>query len=344
MGFSDPTPPPTIASPPMFGEGGGYWAAFSSEQQQSYQNQQSNSISQFDQFYTYHNQNPNPPFKRLKPSEKPPNYSQPNRPSNPLTIPGNRGTSHIFYKTRICAKFIEGTCRNGEHCTFAHGPDDLREPPSNWQDLVREMEKDKGAAVGGGVAGGGGSGVGGVWGEERGLMHRMKICKKYFNGEECPYGDKCNFLHERGPQPPAKKVRVDPPGPGYGERESSAISIGLMADRGDPVGAWKTRMCSKWEMGQCRYGDRCHYAHGSSDLILCDGPEMGVIGGGGAISRKAVGSVHGGAPPANMAVGDGDGGGGEEKRSKWKLNKKINRIYADWLDDVSPPRGLPGTA
>lgn len=27
--------------------------------------------------------------------------------------------------------------------------------------------------------------------------------------------------------------------------------------------------------------------------------------------------------------------------SKWKLNRQINRIYADWWDDLSPPRNSP---
>lgn len=50
------------------------------------------------------------------------------------------------------------------------------------------------------------------------------------------------------------------------------------------------------------------------------------------------------APPANPAsaaaapvIVDAE----EKAKSKWKLTKKVNRIYADWLDDVSPPRSLP---
>ncbi|KAJ0524317.1 putative transcription factor C3H family [Helianthus annuus] len=53
-------------------------------------------------------------------------------------IPVNRGTTHIFYKTRMCQKFLDGTCRNGNGCTFAHGPNDLCEPPPNWQELVKD--------------------------------------------------------------------------------------------------------------------------------------------------------------------------------------------------------------
>lgn len=55
----------------------------------------------------------------------------------------------------------------------------------------------------------------------------MKLCKKFYNGEECPYGDRCNFLHG-GPS----KFRDD-----SGRfRETSAICIrtsGMPAGQGN---------------------------------------------------------------------------------------------------------------
>ncbi|VVA93794.1 unnamed protein product [Arabis nemorensis] len=51
-------------------------------------------------------------------------------------LPVNKGTANIFYKTRICKRFWAGFCRKGEQCKFAHGIEELRQPPSNWQDLV----------------------------------------------------------------------------------------------------------------------------------------------------------------------------------------------------------------
>ncbi|EPS73628.1 hypothetical protein M569_01134, partial [Genlisea aurea] len=98
------------------------------------------------------------------------------------------GTSHIFYKTRLCVQFRDGNCRNGDLCTFAHGTHDLRHPPSNWQELIR----DRGPGNGN-------------WGDDQTMIQRLKLCKKYFNGEECPYGEKCNFLHERPPPQTMKK-------------------------------------------------------------------------------------------------------------------------------------------
>lgn len=248
MSFPDPTQPPNpfISPPYSGGDAAAYWPPFwvGSEQQQ--QQQHSDLMQHFHQ------------SKKPRTSEKPPNFAPFQPPMNPrinqTNAPINKGTSHIFYKTRICAKFMEGTCRNGDQCTFAHGVEDLREPPPNWQELIREKER---------VNGGGG------WGDDQRMIHRMKICKKYYSGEECPYGDKCNFLHER-PSPPMKKLKVDMPG----QRESSAISIGVTGEgRGnggelDQAAGWKMRICSRWEIGQCTYGERCHFAHGNSGINI----------------------------------------------------------------------------
>ncbi|KAL2228195.1 zinc finger CCCH domain-containing protein 39 isoform X1 [Sesamum indicum] len=325
MSYPDSTPPPqSFLSPPFAGgDGGGYWPPFlmgNDHQQQ----QQPDLISQFDR---------PPPFKRPRTNEKPQNFSpfpQMNPRINPPNIPGNKGTSHIFYKTRICAKFTEGTCRNGEHCTFAHGAEDLREPPPNWQELIREKERGAGS---------------GSWGDDQRMIHRMKICKKYYNGEDCPYGDKCNFLHERGP-PPLKKFKVDMPG----QRESSAISIGVTGDaRGsstdfDQTAYWKTKLCSKWEMGQCPFGERCHFAHGQSELKYSGTlDEAELVMNAVPVPRKAASVSAFSTPPANPMVAPPLNVDGEQKKtSKWKLTKKINRIYADWLDDLTPPNCSPG--
>ncbi|KAG6397305.1 hypothetical protein SASPL_143471 [Salvia splendens] len=289
MSFPDPTQPLNpFTSPPYSGNAAAYWPPFwaGSEQQQ---------IPQFNQ------------SKRPRASENPPNFP-PFQAMNQTNAPINKGTSHIFYKTRICAKFTEGTCRNGDQCTFAHGAEDLREPPPNWQEIIREKERG---------------------GDDQRLIHRMKICKKFYNGEECPYGDKCNFLHER----PPKKLKVEMPG----QRESSAISIGVMGSVGevDQVAGWKMRICSRWEMGQCNYGERCHFAHGSSDLRY-----SGSIDEGEATNAaRKVASVSPLPAPCGAAVAVAPV---EEKRiSKWKLTKKINRIYGDWLDNLTPPHLSP---
>ncbi|KAF5802847.1 putative transcription factor C3H family [Helianthus annuus] len=254
-------------------------------------------------------------------------------------IPVNRGTTHIFYKTRMCQKFLDGICRNGDGCTFAHGPNDLREPPPNWQELVKDNR--------GGNAGGNWN-----WNDDQKIIHRMKICKKFYNGDECPYGERCNFLHES----PAKfkaEAGVD----GGRTRESSVINIRTVVDRGQSqteagqdcitigktdqdasrgsvkTSFWKTQICGKWEMtGQCIFAEKCHFAHGLAEL------QTGRVEGdrhhyGGSVAAHMVSgpiteplatASATAVPVVRRGVGKGF----------LKLaNKKLNRIYGDWIDD-----------
>lgn len=291
------------------------------------------------------------PFKRPRNYDYNPPNSAPFPPVNPRTnLPNplvNRGTSNIFFKTRMCVKFLDGNCRNGESCSFAHGFEDMREPPPNWQDIIRE--KDRGV---------------GNWNDDQRIIHRMKICRKFYNGEECSYGEKCNFLHE---SPSKFKNDISIPLP----RESSAISIGTMGPltehRSDTYQAevnkhlnasldafrvnmkptyWKTKMCSKWEItGQCPFGDRCHFAHGQSEVQVpgghIEGEEMMDIG---SIRTKALPLPVNDVPPRKMEVGGPTKECGENNNkglSKWKLHRKINCIYGDWPEDLIPPENLP---
>ncbi|KAJ9548678.1 hypothetical protein OSB04_021221 [Centaurea solstitialis] len=281
--------------------------------------------------------------------------------TNPPILPVNRGTTHIFYKTRMCQKFLEGTCRNGDSCTFAHGADDLREPPPNWQELV----KDNGNR--------GGGGGGGNWNEDQKIIHRMRICRKFYNTGECPYGEKCNFLHESPSKFKAESGAAPVPMDMGRSRESSVINIQTVVDRaqteaahllhrnGDAVQVssvtsdpdavrasmkatyWKTRMCSKWETtGQCMFGDKCHFAHGLAELntavgrVEADGHAHGQPHGSFSVAPKpltnpmaepVVTNSATSAPPVVQS-------GVVKESIRWKLaQKKLNRIYADWIDD-----------
>jgi hypothetical protein len=188
-------------------------------------------------------------------------------PPNPLV---NRGTSNIFYKTKMCTTFMAGMCSKGADCKYAHGIEDMRQPPPNWQELAGLR--------------GGEDRLSGNWDDDQKIIHRLKLCKKFYNGEECPYGDRCNFLHED-----PGKFRDD-----SGRfRESSAISIGTtgsslvhgsgsnLSDCNKPLNNGsdasrvpmkpylKTKICNSWERGQCHYGDKCHFAHGQAGIWLC---------------------------------------------------------------------------
>lgn len=122
----------------------------------------------------------------------------------------------IFFKTRPCRMFEDGNCPHGLNCTFAHGPEDLRQPPPNWQEIVAKEQSQ-------------------LWQLGYQHQHRPKICKRFYNGERCQYGDRCTFLHIR---PNASKNNE-----GFG----------------------KSKRCHKYEKhGHCPNGDRCPYAHGSA--------------------------------------------------------------------------------
>ncbi|CAN1120307.1 Zinc finger CCCH domain-containing protein 39 [Linum perenne] len=347
MSYSDSQP--HFAQQPSYQSGSdaiGIWPQFSV-----------NSNEQFDLSSAYEQQQL-PPYKRAKHSDDVEDGQTMNSrmplPQQACNLPVNRGVANIFFKTRVCAKFKTGTCRNGENCNFAHGMQDLRQPPPNWQELVgavgssRVEDQDVN------------------WEDDQRIIHKMKLCKKFCNGEECPYGDRCNFLHED----PAK-FRSDAAGGRF--RESAAISIGTtggmpMMNHGNGGGYnvaesvvrasqngggsdalranlmkpvyWKTRLCSKFEItGHCPFGDNCHFAHGLAELKAHGGRIDGEMATQGAFQSttmvSGIGNINTSPILANSAVEELQQGGKKKcMLMKWKGPKKINRIYGDWLDDL----------
>lgn len=297
-----------------------------------------------------------PPLKRCKNSSDnlPSNHNTHRTPQ--MNPPVNQPTGKIFFKTRLCAKFRMGQCRNGENCNFAHGEDDLRKPPPNWQELVGGRTEDRG------------NNGSENWEDDDRIIHKMKLCKKFYNGEECPYGDRCNFLHKE-----PSKIRDPPVRFRENSRESSAISIGttgpsmmhqsrapdqydvhrmappsanggidVLRGNSRPV-FWKTKLCTKFETtGHCPFGDSCHFAHGQAELLLPGGrpadAEPAVMS---SAPLKPVSAPVNDSIPVKIDVGVPSNQEGQGKKCffKWKGNKKINRIYGDWIDDL--PLNLP---
>lgn len=289
-----------------------------------------------------------PPFKRPKSSDD----NQPVNHRAPQTnLPVNQPIGKIFFKTRLCAKFRMGQCRNGENCNFAHGEEDLRKPPHNWQELVAGRTEDRGN---------------GNWEDDDRIIHRMKLCKKFYNGEECPYGERCNFLHK---EPYKNRDRDNSTRFRENSRESSAISIGTTGPPVVPASApeaydvndmanagvdasrvngrpvyWKTKLCTKFEItGHCPFGDKCLFAHGQAELVLPGGSRPGE----GEPANLSFAPLKPAPLLANEPVPIKNDRGvplsqeGQRKNCllKWKGTKKINRIYGDWIDDL--PLNLP---
>ncbi|RDX97428.1 Zinc finger CCCH domain-containing protein 39, partial [Mucuna pruriens] len=265
----------------------------------------------------------------------------------------NKGTSHIFFKTRICAKFRVGACRNGENCNFAHGIEDMRQPPPNWQELVGLRNEERPPS--------------GNWDDDQKIIHKMKLCKKYYNGEECPYGDKCSFLHEdpakfrddsgRFRESTAISIGTIGSPKSFGDASNNvesnrAVNFGLNVCRGNLKNSyWKTKLCIKFETtGLCPFGDDCHFAHGQAELHGSGGRTEAETGAILNSIKATIPTLHratsvssNDAPlshrpsvaPANEEEQ------GKKNLLKWKGSKKINRIYGDWLDDLPLVQNMP---
>lgn len=103
---------------------------------------------------------------------------------------------------------------------------------------------------------------------------------------------------------------------GDSERGGSAGGRGGRGFRGTAENA-KTRMCNRWLQGECRFGDRCNFAHGDHELrALPPRPEGGYQGGagpsaGGYAPRGRGGYAgYGGRSPGGR-YGGGRGGYGQ---------------------------------
>ena len=192
-------------------------------------------------------------FKRARISDN----NSPNAlkcPPPRMVLPPSNRAYHVFFKTRICNNFKLGTCRNGKDCNFAHGVEELRPPPRNWQELVSPQSDEQQQPRN--------------WAEDQKIINKMKLCRNYSNGEKCFFGSNCYFLHED----PAKFRDHS-----WKSRERSSISIGTIGSSksfGDGIRAvnmpargtyWKNKMCFRWQHeGSCPFGEDCHFSHGEA--------------------------------------------------------------------------------
>ncbi|CAO2818034.1 unnamed protein product [Amaranthus hypochondriacus] len=270
-----------------------------------------------------------PPMKRPKISSNS-QFPNQNHGTHQMNPPVNQPNGKIFFKTRLCIKFEKGQCKNGENCNFAHGEEDLRKPPPNWQELIGSRMEDKMNN----------------WEDDDKMISRKKLCWKFYNGEECPYGARCNFSHERPPKfwDNSTRFRDD-------HRECFSTSIGTIrssdqyanangdAMRGNsrPAVHWKTKLCTKFQVtGHCPFGDNCYYAHGQEEVLLPgDRPSETDESKTHYVPLKC-GSTMDIVPipsKAYVAVASTQSVQPKNGFTKWKLNKKMNGIYGDWIDD-----------
>ncbi len=105
-----------------------------------------------------------------------------------------------------------------------------------------------------------------------------KMCRYFLNGENCPKGDECVFLHE---------VNEEINECYYGKKCNNPNCIYLHTEGKDEFKKQvekdikKTKICREWEKdGKCDRGTECKFAHGSNELkkpecffgIKCNNP------------------------------------------------------------------------
>eukprot|EP01018_Ginkgo_biloba_P039729 Gb_32150 [translate_table: standard] len=169
-----------------------------------------------------------------------------------------RPTGKFLQKTKLCTRFETGTCTFNANCNFAHGLEELRKPPFGFEGGSRGSNPGSGPSP---------------------RFHKTRPCKFFLEGN-CPYRDRCNFLHD-------------------GEQRQQSIGGGVNEGRGvTPVRgpsarplSWKTKLCMKWENSQhCDFGDKCHFAHGVAELQKY---------GGGVLHAESGVGLQGDIKPSN---------------------------------------------
>ncbi|KAJ0028681.1 hypothetical protein Pint_36443 [Pistacia integerrima] len=95
-----------------------------------------------------------------------------------------------------------------------------------------------------------------------GVGSKSKPCTKFYSTAGCPFGDSCHFLHHfsGGYNAVAQMMNLAPAVP----LPSRNMAAPPPASNGS---AFKSRMCNKFSSAEgCKFGDKCHFAHGEWEL------------------------------------------------------------------------------
>ncbi|TKY58538.1 Zinc finger CCCH domain-containing protein 56 [Spatholobus suberectus] len=273
----------------------------------------------------------------------------------------SKAIGKMFFKTKLCCKFRAGTCPYITNCNFAHSIEELRRPPPNWQEIVAAHEEEKAVmtepreefqipTVGSST----------FAGDMMQRSYKGRHCKKFYTEEGCPYGDSCTFLHdEQSKNRESVAISLGPGGYAGGGGSGSSGGGATAAGNGpnSKPSNWKTRICNKWELtGYCPFGNKCHFAHGATELHrygggLMEGENRDAASAVATDTNKGVPSkasadnvvaavtpiahsdvYHIGVPSQRPSIVIQRPG--QRAHHKWKGPDKISRIYGDWIDDI----------
>ncbi|VAI75790.1 unnamed protein product [Triticum turgidum subsp. durum] len=270
----------------------------------------------------------------------------------------SRAIGKMFFKTKLCCKFRAGTCPYVTNCNFAHGMEELRKPPPNWQEIVAAHEEATEQREEHQIPIMTSSNV--VPGDSvSGRAYKGRHCKKFYTEEGCPYGDACTFLHDE--QSKARESVAISLSPSVGGGSYNSAAAAAASPNGPTIlkpSNWKTRICNKWEMtGYCPFGSKCHFAHGAAELHKYGGGLVDIDGRDIAStpdSKQAAASsklpvetpaastavpphadvYHLGSQTQRSALASQRSGQLQRPIQKWKGPDKISRIYGDWIDET----------
>lgn len=90
------------------------------------------------------------------------------------------------------------------------------------------------------------------------VVKKTILCEKYSLSGDCPYGAKCMFAHGSSDY----NIRVP-------LCEDTNCQLGDMCkNRHEGKCVNKTKLCKNFLNGECLFGDKCAYAHGSTDYNM----------------------------------------------------------------------------
>ncbi|KAF5748791.1 zinc finger CCCH domain-containing protein 14-like [Tripterygium wilfordii] len=108
-----------------------------------------------------------------------------------------------------------------------------------------------------------------------GIGSKSKPCTKFYSTSGCPFGEGCHFLHyvPGGFKAVSQILNIGSvSSPALAPAGRNSVAPPSFPDGSSPP-AVKTRLCKKYNTaGGCKFGDKCHFAHGEWELGKPTGP------------------------------------------------------------------------
>ncbi|SPT20233.1 unnamed protein product [Triticum aestivum] len=137
--------------------------------------------------------------------------------------------------------------------------------------------------------------------QQTGQSSKSKPCTKFFSTVGCPFGEGCHFAHfvPGGYQAVSKSHSLG----------HSAVSAPSRAPADHAASGVKTRMCTKYNTAEgCKFGDKCHFAHGERELGRAPSSYMSQESSYAPPMGGRYGGRHEQPPPASMGPPAGNFG------------------------------------